>query len=59
MDITIEQLQKDTELTLEFIYSVRIVESLSKVNLKTDCDKQEAIKMLERTFLEYKEKLNK
>ena len=58
MDVKIEELQKEG-FSLEFIYSLRIVESLSKINLKVECDKNEAIKMLERTFEEYKEKLPK
>lgn len=55
MEVKIEQLLEEG-FTLEFIYAVRIVESLSKVNLKLECDRLEAIKMLERTFQEYKEK---
>ena len=59
MDVKIEipDIQKETDLSVEFIYSTRIVDALSKINLKVDCDKQEAIKMIERTFNEYKEKI--
>jgi hypothetical protein len=59
MEFNIEQVQKDTDLSVEFIYSVRIVDALSKINLNLDCDKNEAVKMIERTFEEYKEKFTK
>lgn len=59
MELNIEQIQQDTELSVEFIYSVRIVNALSKINLNLDCDKNEAVKMIERTFEEYKDKISK
>lgn len=59
MELNIEQIQQDTELSVEFIYSVRIVNALSKINLNLDCDKNEAVKMIERTFEEYKERISK
>ena len=52
-----EIMKEDPELTMEFIYATRIVEALSKVNLKTECDQMESIKMIERSFLEFKNKL--
>jgi len=58
MEETIEKIVKDSETSIEFVYSVRIVEALSKINLSVDCDKQEAIKVIERTFKEYKEKIS-
>jgi hypothetical protein len=59
MELNIDQIQQDTELSVEFIYSVRIVNALSKINLNLDCDKNEAVKMIERTFEEYKERIFK
>lgn len=58
MEESIEKIVKDSETSIEFVYSVRIVEALSKINLNVDCDKQEAIKVIERTFKEYKEKIS-
>lgn len=58
MEATIEEIMKgDPDLNMEFIYAVRIVQSLSKINLKTECDQTEAIKMIERAFFEYKSKI--
>jgi len=57
-NMEIEEIMKsDPDLTPEFIYATRIVNSLSKVNLKTECDVVESIKMVERAFLEYKDKI--
>ena len=58
-EISINEIQKEKpELNTEFIYATRIVQSLSKVNLKVECDQVESIKMIERAFLEYKDKIN-
>lgn len=53
----INEIIKEADVNIEFVYSVRIVEALAKINLNIDCDKNEAIKMIERTFNEYKEKI--
>lgn len=57
MDVKIEELQKEG-FSLEFIYATRLVESLSKINLKVECNKIEAIKMVERGLQEYTSKSN-
>jgi len=57
-EISINEIQKENpDLNTEFIYATRIVQALSKVNLKVQCDQVESIKMVERAFLEYKEKI--
>jgi hypothetical protein len=51
----INEIIEKADVNIEFIYSVRIVEALAKINLNIECDKNEAIKMIERTFIEYKD----
>jgi len=58
-NVDISQL-KATEMKMseEFVYAVRIVEALSKLNLSNNCEKNEAIIAIEKTFLEYKNKID-
>lgn len=51
---------KEMNLSEEFVYATRIVDMIKKVDLNKECDVIESIKMIQKTFLEYKEKnLNK
>ena len=53
-----EIIKENPELNIEFIYAKRIVDALSKINLSVECDQVEAIKVIERAFLEYKGKIS-
>lgn len=53
-----EIIKENPELNIEFIYATRIVDALSKINLKVECDQIEAIKVIERAFFEYKQKVS-
>jgi hypothetical protein len=50
---------KEMDLNEEFVYASRIVNMLKKVDLNKDCDVNESIKLIERAFLEYKNKISK
>jgi hypothetical protein len=50
---------KEMNLSEEFVYASRIVNMLKKVDLNKECDVNESIKLIERTFIEYKNKLSK
>ncbi len=48
---------KEMNLSEEFVYATRIVNMLSKVDLRKSCDVNESIRMIQKTFLEYKNKI--
>ena len=48
---------KDMNLSDEFVYATRIVDMLMKIDLRKECDRNESIKMIERAFKEYKNKI--
>lgn len=41
----------------EFVYATRIVEMLRKVDLTKPCDIRESIMVIQKAFIEYKEKI--
>lgn len=43
----------------EFVYAVKIVDALSKINFSKPCEKDEAVIAIEKTFYEYKNKIFK
>lgn len=47
---------KEIHLPEEFVYATRIVDMIKKVDLNKECDVIESIKMIQKTFLEYKDK---
>jgi hypothetical protein len=47
---------KEMGMPEEYVYAARIVSALSKVDLKKQCDFDEAVKVIEKAFLEYKRK---
>lgn len=49
----------EMNLPEEFVYATRIIDMLKKVDLNKECDVIESIKIIQKSFLEYKEKLNK
>lgn len=48
---------KEMGMREEFVYSVRIVQILSKINFENTCEKNEAINSIEKVFHEYKNKI--
>ena len=48
---------KEMNLSEEFIYATRIVETLRKVNLNKPCDVEESVRVIQKAFLEYKKKI--
>jgi hypothetical protein len=48
---------KEMGLDEEFVYSVRIVDFITKVDLSKDCDRNDSIRAIERVFREYKTKV--
>ncbi len=48
---------KEMNLSEEFVYATRILDMIKKIDLNKDCDVFESIKMIQRTFLEYKSKI--
>lgn len=50
---------KKMELPEEFIYAIRIVDMAKKVNLKKDCDCDDLVRVIAKSFGEYKNKILK
>jgi len=48
---------KEMNLSEEFVYATRIVDMLMKVNLSKECDRNESIRIIEKAFREYKDKI--
>ena len=48
---------KEMNLSEEFVYATRIVSMLRKTNLSTQCDVDEAIRVIQKAFIEYKGKI--
>jgi len=48
---------KDMGLTEEFVYATRIVDMIKKVDLYKECDRNEAINVIMKAFIEYKSKI--
>jgi len=46
-------------LSVEFVYAAKIVKILSQINFEKDCEKNEAIRAIEKAFHEYKDKILK
>lgn len=44
-------------LTNEFVYATRIVDVLRKVDLTKKCDIDESIRVIEKVFIEFKNKI--
>lgn len=44
-------------LTNEFVYATRIVDMLRKVDLNKPCDVEESIRVIEKVFIEFKNKI--
>ena len=38
-------------------YAIRIVNILSKIDINNDCDKKELVKLIQKVFIEYKDKI--
>lgn len=47
---------KEMDLPEEFVYAKRIVDALSSINFKKQCDVDEAIHVIQKVFIEYKSK---
>ena len=50
---------KEMNLPEEFVYATRIVNTLSKIDFTKPCDIEEAVKVVTKVFIEYKEKIKK
>lgn len=50
---------REMNLSEEFVYATRIVDMIKKVDLNKECDVIESIKIIQKVFLEYKQKLVK
>lgn len=48
---------KEMNLPEEFVYATRIVNTLSKIDFSKSCDIEEAVKVVTKVFVEYKEKI--
>ena len=48
----------EMNLSDEFVYATRIVDMMRKVDLNRPCDVEESIRIIEKTFIEYKSKIN-
>jgi len=48
---------KEMDLSEEFVYATRIINMVLKIDLSVECDKNEAIRSIERAFVEYKNKI--
>lgn len=50
---------KEMNLPEEFVYSKRIIDVLSKIDFNKKCDVDEAIHVIQKVFIEYKNKFIK
>ena len=48
---------KEMNLSDEFVYAVRIVDILRKVDLTKPCDQEESIRVIQKAFIEFKKKI--
>jgi hypothetical protein len=48
---------KEMGMSEELVYAVRIVEMMKKVDLSKDCDCDEVIRVIQKAFIEYKQKI--
>jgi len=48
---------QEMNLPDEFVYAVRIINVLKKVDLSKECDQEESIRMIQKAFIEYKNKI--
>jgi len=48
---------KEMNLSEEFVYATRIVNLLRKVDLSKPCDQEESIKVIQKAFIEFKNKI--
>lgn len=48
---------EEMNLPDEFVYAVRIINVLKKVDLSKECDQEESIRMIQKAFIEYKNKI--
>ena len=48
---------KDMGMSEEFVYATRIVNLMLKVDLSKECDRNEAIRVIQKAFIEYKDKI--
>jgi len=49
----------DMGINDEFVYAAKIVKALSKIDFSKPCERDEAIRAIEKTFYEYKDKILK